>query len=165
MNLQKLDDRDIKILQVLSQDGRIKIADLARKLNLTSTPCWERVKRLEKLGVIKRYRAEISLQKVAAQISVFVVLELENHRAETFQIFERGVMKVDEVIDCWAIGGGYDYLMQVVARDIDDYQQLMDTLLEQRLGIAHYVTYIVTKSIKKNATLPFGRLLDDIPKE
>ncbi|MEP1209874.1 MAG: Lrp/AsnC family transcriptional regulator [Rhizobiaceae bacterium] len=161
MKLEKLDKRDINILKILSQDGRIKIADLARQLNLTATPCWERVKRLERLGIIKSYRAEIALQKVATQISVFVVLELENHRAETFQLFERSVVKYEQVIDCWAIGGGYDYLMQVVARDVEDYQNLMDRLLDQRMGIAHYVTYVVTKSIKSNPVPPFDMLLDD----
>lgn len=160
MKLEKLDKRDINILKILSQDGRIKIADLARQLNLTATPCWERVKRLERMGIIKSYRAEIALQKVATQISVFVVLELENHRAETFQLFERSVVKCEQVIDCWAIGGGYDYLMQVVARDVEDYQNQMDRLLEQRMGIAHYVTYVVTKSIKSNPVPPFDMLLD-----
>ena len=159
MNFEKLDKRDINILRILSQDARIKVADLARKMNLTATPCWERVKRLEKLGIIKSYHAKIALNKVAPHITVFVVLELENHRAETFQLFERSVIKNDEVIDCWAIGGGYDYLMQIIAGDIDEYQNLMDTLLEQRIGIAHYVTYVVTKSIKNNPVPPFDRLL------
>lgn len=159
--LNKLDTRDVKILKLLTIDGRMKISEIAEKLNLTATPCWERVKRLEKLGIIKSYHAEIELKKIAPQITVFVVLELENHRHETFQKFERGISEIDQVTNCWAIGGGYDYLMQVISSDINDYQDLMDNLLESKIGIAHYITYVVTKSIIKNKTLPLEHLLED----
>ena len=156
MGQHKLDDRDLKILRILSTDGRIKVSELAKQLNLSAAPCWERLRKLEKLGFVK---AEIALAKIAAHITVFVVVELEFHRAESFQIFERMIEKVDEITSCWAIGGGYDYLMQVITRDIQTYQTLMDKLLEQRIGIAHYTTYVVTKPIKQNSTLPFDVLL------
>ena len=159
MAFEKIDDRDLTILKTLSQNGRIKISDLARQLNLTATPCWDRVRRLEKMGLIKNYKADIALQKIVSHIKVFVVLELESHRAETFQHFERAIERYDEITACWAIGGGPDYLMQVVSRDIDQYQSFIDTLLELRIGIAHYATYVVTKSIKMNAVPPFDILL------
>ena len=159
MGQHKLDDRDLKILRILSTDGRIKVSELAKQLNLSAAPCWERLRKLEKLGFVKGYKAEIALAKIAAHITVFVVVELEYHRAESFQIFERMIEKVDEITSCWAIGGGYDYLMQVITRDIQTYQTLMDKLLEQRIGIAHYTTYVVTKPIKQNSTLPFDVLL------
>ena len=144
--LQKIDDRDVKILKILAQNGRIKISELARELNLTSTPCWERVRRLEKLGIIQSYKAEISLQKIAPSITIFVVLDLENHKAETFQRFESVVKGQRDVTACWALGGGYDYLLQIVSRDIEHYQELMDSFLNQRIGISHYVTYVVTST-------------------
>ncbi|WP_136660041.1 Lrp/AsnC family transcriptional regulator [Nitratireductor sp. XY-223] len=159
MNTVKLDARDIKILAALSREGRMSKAALAQKVNLSATPCWERLNRLEKAGVISGYGAKIELKRIASHVSVFVMAELENHRAETFQTFERAVARHDEITSCWAIGGGYDYLLQVITRDIDTYQRLIDTLLESGTGLARYFSYIVTKPVKASPMPPFDILL------
>ena len=153
-----LDQRDIQMLEILSTQGRISKAELAQRVNLSASPCWERLKRLEKAGLIKGYRAEVDLAQVAPQVTVFVVLELDAHRAESFQLFEAAVAKHDEITGCWAIGGGVDYLLQVVTTDINSYQRLIDALLEQRIGLSRYFTYIVTKNIK-SSPLPIAQLL------
>ncbi|SIS71741.1 Lrp/AsnC family transcriptional regulator [Paracoccus saliphilus] len=144
----RLDDRDIAILATLSREGRIAKTDLASRVNLSPTPCWERMKRLEKAGLIQGYRAEIDLSGLGPHVQVFVTIELDNHRAESFQIFERTVARIDEITGCWAIGGGYDYLMQVVTGDVGAFQTLMDGLLESRAGVRRYYSYIVTKPVK-----------------
>ena len=144
----RLDDRDIAILATLSREGRISKTELAARVNLSPTPCWERMKRLEKAGLIRGYRAEIDLAGLGPHVQVFVMVELDSHRAESFQIFERVVARMDEVIGCWAIGGGYDYLMQVVAEDVAAFQELMDGMLESRAGLRRYYSYIVTKPVK-----------------
>ena len=87
----KLDDRDIAILRVLSREGRITKAELASRVNLTATPCWERLKRLEKAGIIESYKAMIDLRKITPHVVVFVAVELDQHRSENFQVFERAV--------------------------------------------------------------------------
>ncbi|WP_372802137.1 Lrp/AsnC family transcriptional regulator [Paracoccus seriniphilus] len=145
----RLDDRDIAILATLSREGRITKTDLAARVNLSPTPCWERMKRLEKAGLIHGYRAEISLADLGPHVQVFVTVELESHRAESFQIFERTVERMDQIVGCWAIGGGYDYLMQVVATDVTTFQAMMDGLLESRAGVRRYFSYIVTKPVKE----------------
>lgn len=155
----KLDDRDLQILQILGREGRITKADLAKRVNLSPTPCWERLKRLEKSGIIKSYRAEVDLQKIAPHLTIFVMLELDTHRSESFQVFERMMERFDEITACWAIGGGFDYFLQVVTRDIQSYQVLIDELLAERIGIARYFTYVVTKPVKQAAKLPFDVLL------
>lgn len=155
----KLDDRDLKILSILQKEGRISNAALAERVNLTAAPCWERLKRLEKAGIITGYHAEVSLKRIAPHIVVFMAAELEGHRAENFQLFERAVAKVDEIVGCWAIGGGFDYILQIVARDIDAYQRLVDYLLESKLGLSRYFTYVVTKPVKQSASLPLDVLL------
>lgn len=144
----QLDPRDIQILRILCTEGRISKTELAKRVNLSSTPCWERLKRLEKAGLIKGYKAEIDLAQVTTHVVVFVVVELDAHRAESFRIFESAVKHHDEIVGCWAIGGGVDYLMQVVTSDINSYQNLIDALLEARLGLKRYFTYIVTKDVK-----------------
>lgn len=156
----KLDDRDLKILSILQREGRISKAALAERVNLTPTPCFERLKRLEKAGIITGYRAEVALARIAPHIVVFMAAELEGHRAENFQLFERWVQKVDEIVGCWAVGGGFDYILQVVARDIDAYQRLVDRLLEARVGLVRYFTYIVTKPVKQPRAIPLETLLE-----
>lgn len=156
----KLDDRDIRILSILSREGRISKAELAKRVNLSATPCWERLKRLQDAGIIRGYRADVSLKSVAPHVVVFVTVELENHRAASFQAFERAIARCDEAVACWAIGGGFDYLVQIVTRDIDSYQRLIDTLLDQGIGLARYYSYVVTKPVKAEAALPFETLLE-----
>lgn len=155
----KLDSRDIEILKVLSREARISKAELASRINLSPSPCWERLNRLEKAGIIRSYRADISLKPIAASVTVFVTVELERHRSQAFQMFERTVKTREEIVGCWAIGGGFDYLLQIVTRDVDSYQRLMDTLLDEPLGLARYYSYIVTKPVKEQAPLPFDLLL------
>lgn len=153
-----LDDRDLAILAILSREGRISKADLARRVNLSATPCWQRLNRMEAAGLVRGYRAEIALAQLAPHVRVFVTIELENHRAENFQAFERTIAGIDEITACWALGGGFDYLMQVVTTDIASYQALMDRLLESRAGLRRYFTYIVTKDVK-DAAPPLAALL------
>ncbi len=149
MQPPRLDDRDIAILATLCREGRITKTELAARVNLSPTPCWERMKRLEQAGLIRGYRAQIDLAALGPHVQVFVTVELESHRAESFQIFERVIARLDEVVGCWAIGGGYDYLMQVIAQDVAAFQALMDDLLDSRAGVRRYFSYIVTKPIKE----------------
>lgn len=155
----RLDSRDIAILAVLSREGRISKADLARRVNLSATPCWQRLRRLEAAGLIRGYRAEVALDRIAPHVTVFVTIELENHRAENFRAFEGAIAGLGEIVACWSLGGGYDYLMQVVTRDIEAYQALMDSLLEPRVGLKRYYSYIVTKEVKALGAPPFDVLL------
>lgn len=155
----KLDDRDLKIISILRQEGRIAKAELARRVNLSAAPCWERLQRLETAGIITGYRAEVALKKIAAHVTVFMAAELASHRAEDFQAFEREMARHDEIVACWAVGGGFDYFVQIVARDIDAYQRLVDRILEARVGLTRYFTYVVTKAVKDGAALPLNLLL------
>ena len=154
-----LDDRDLRILEILASEGRISKTELARRVNLSPTPCWDRLKRLEDAGLIKGYRAEFALEKLGPHVTVFVVVELESHRSADFRIFEKTVDGIDEVVACWAIGGGFDYLVEVVTRDINSYQRLIDGLLAADIGLKRYFSYIVTKAVKRSGAAPFAHLL------
>jgi Lrp/AsnC family transcriptional regulator of ectoine degradation len=155
----KLDARDIAILRVLSTEGRIAKTALAERVGLSPTPCWDRMRRLEKAGLIEGYRADISLKKLGPHVTVFVAAELADHTAARFRGFEEAMRHYDEVVACWALGGGFDYLLQIVTRDIDAYQRLIDEMLDARIGLARYFTYIVTKPVKGGAPPPFEALL------
>jgi len=161
----RLDARDLEILSVLALEGRITNASLAARVGLSASPCWERVRRLEQAGVIEGVYARISLKKLGAHVIVFVTVELTDHTAAAFRRFEDAVQRIPEVTGCWALGGGFDYLLQVVARDIDAYQHLIDRMLETRIGLAKYFTYVVTKPVKHSPLPPFAALLGDPGKD
>lgn len=144
----RLDQRDLAILKVLAREARITKAALAERVGLSATPCWERLKKLERAGLIEGYRAEISLRKLGPHVTVFVVAELSDHTAASFRRFEEAMRAEAQVTGCWALGGGYDYLAQIVTRDIEAYQRLIDELLEADIGLARYFSYVVTKPVK-----------------
>lgn len=156
----RLDARDLDILRILSREGRITKSALAERVGLSPTPCWERLKKLEKSGIIDSYRAEINLRRIGPNVSIFVTAELADHTAASFRAFEAAIQGYDEVVACWALGGGFDYILQVVTRDIDAYQRLIDDMLEARIGLARYFTYIVTKPVKGPALPPLHLLAD-----
>ncbi|TDE40083.1 Lrp/AsnC family transcriptional regulator [Antarcticimicrobium sediminis] len=153
------DKRDIEILKVLSGEGRITKAALAERVGLSPTPCWNRQRKLEKSGVIESYNARINLKKLAPHVTVFVAAELADHTAASFRAFEASMADYDEVVSCWALGGGYDYLLQIVTRDINAYQRLIDEMLEARIGLARYFTYVVTKPVKTGGAPPLDLLV------
>lgn len=154
-----LDKRDIQILSVLTQEGRITKAALAERIGLSPTPCWERLKKLERAGLIEGYGARINLKKLAPHVTVFVAAEIADHTAASFRNFEAAMQRYEEVVACWALGGGFDYLVQIVTRDIDAYQRLIDEMLDARIGLSRYFTYVVTKPVKGGAGVPVELLL------
>ncbi len=150
----RLDAIDIKILATLQKEGRITKLALAERVNLSPTPCWERLKRLQNAGFIAGYRAEIALTKLGSATTVLVEVTLKQHRIEDFEVFERAVRQVPEIVECLATGGGIDYVLKIVSPDIDAYQRLIDELLTAGIGIDRYFTYVVTRTVKSAAQAP-----------
>jgi len=158
----RLDRYDIQILQILHQQGRITKSGLAEAINLSISPCWERVKRLEESGVIEGYGARINSELLFKRSPVLLEVSLKQHSAEAFQRFESAVQACEEVVECYATGGGVDYILKVMCKDIDQYQRLIDHWLDSDLSIERYYTYIVTKTIKQQRQqLNFDQSLAD----
>ena len=155
----RLDAVDLKILDAIQRDGRITKLRLAEKVGLSPTPCWMRLRRLEKAGIVSGYHARIAVRTIAPVALVLMEVTLRTHRQADFDRFERTVNNCPEIVACWAVGGGVDYLLKVMARDIDAYQRLVDGLLEREIGIDRYFTYIVTKTVKEETALPLLELL------
>ncbi len=158
MPAAKLDATDLKILDAIQRDGRITKLALAEKVGLSPTPCWTRLARLEKAGIVSGYHARVSMRAVAPIATVLMEVTLANHRQADFERFERAVRDIAEIVACWSVGGGVDYVLKVMTRDIDAYQRLVDELLERELGIDRYFTYIVIKTVKDEAALPLAEL-------
>ncbi|RUU40846.1 Lrp/AsnC family transcriptional regulator [Mesorhizobium sp. M6A.T.Ce.TU.002.03.1.1] len=155
----KLDQIDLKILDAVQRDGRITKLALADKVGLSPTPCWMRLRKLEKAGIVSGYHAKVAMRAVAPVATVLMEVTLASHRQADFDRFERVIRDVPEIVACWSVGGGVDYLLKVMARDIDAYQRLVDALLEREIGIDRYFTYIVTKTVKEEISLPVADLL------
>lgn len=155
----KLDAVDLRILDAIQRDGRITKLALAEKVGLSPTPCWMRLQKLEKSGIVSGYHAHLNLRKIAPVASVLMEVTLANHRQADFDRFERAITVLDEVVACWSVGGGVDYVLKITTPDIDAYQRLVDGLLDREIGIERYFTYIVTKTIKEETAQPLSGLL------
>lgn len=155
----KLDAIDLRILEAIQENGRITKLALAEKAGLSPTPCWLRLRKLEKAGIITGYHARVAVRRVAPVASVLMEVTLSNHRQADFDRFERAVAATPEIVACWSVGGGVDYVLKIMAPDIDAYQRLVDGLLDRELGIDRYFTYIVTKTVKEETVLPLPTLL------
>lgn len=157
----KLDAVDLRILDAIQRDGRITKLALAEKVGLSPTPCWMRLRKLEKAGIVSGYHARLNLRKVAPVATVLMEVTLANHRQADFERFERAVAVLDEVVACWSVGGGVDYVLKVTTSDVDTYQRFVDGLLDREIGIERYFTYIVTKTVKDEVAQPLAGLLPD----
>jgi len=158
----RLDSRDIRILSILQREGRISKTALAERVNLSPTPCWARLRRLEDAGIIESYGAQISLKVFGPTTIVFVEIEIESHRSEDFLRFEHAITDIPQVVECWAVGGGIDYLCKVVVPHLEDYQTLVESLLKQQVGIRRYYSYVVTAPVK-NEPVPVELLAKTTP--
>lgn len=145
-----LDDIDIRMLIALQDDGRITKSQLADRVNLSNSACFERMRRLEGTGVIESYHARINVLKLGDPQLIQTHLNLSSHRSGDFQKFERWVLDEEMIVECYALGGGIDYTITVCALRIADYQELIDKMLDADLGVERYYTYIVTKKVKQN---------------
>jgi len=158
MNEHKLDQIDLNILAVLQTNGRIKNTDLADKVALSASPCLQRVKRLEKMGFISSYQAIIEINKIVETIQIFTQITIAEHTLEDHKHFERKIVDIPEVIECYLASGGYDYLVKFVCRSIIHYQNTIQSLLDSDLGISKYHSYVIMKEIVSKKALPIAHL-------
>lgn len=154
----KLDRIDIRILSHLQQSGRIANVDLADAVGLSPSPCLIRVKRLEKAGYVTGYGAHIELEKIGNVQLVFTQVTLSDHRREDFTKFEAAVRKIDEVVECHLVSGGFDYLLKFVTRSVAHYHSIAEDVLRQSINIEKYFSYIVIQSPFVKHHYPIERL-------
>lgn len=140
-----LDQFDIKILVHLQREGRCSNVDLAAAVGLSPSPCLFRTKRLQEIGVIRGYGADVALEKLGSHVIVFSEVTISNHRLRNFRKFETGAGKYHEIVECYNVSGGYDYLLKIVAPSIAYFQALMERLLDDDIGITKFASRIVLR--------------------
>ncbi|WP_207481306.1 Lrp/AsnC family transcriptional regulator [Arenibaculum pallidiluteum] len=153
-NKRPLSDADRRILRILQAEGRIANVDLAERIGMAPSPCLRRVKALEEDGFIEGYGARISRRAAGFGVQAFVQINLHQHTDETVARFSEAVNRLDEVTECHALTGDHDYLLRVVARDLDD---LGDTVLKRltRLpGVKDVRSSIVLNTVKDAPAVP-----------
>jgi DNA-binding Lrp family transcriptional regulator len=154
----KLDKIDIKILSELQKNGRISNVELADVVHLSASPCLMRVKKLQAEGFIVGYSAKIDVAKLGQTLTVFTEITLKNHRQIDFSRFLTTVEKIDSVIECHLVSGGYDYLVKFITAGISEYQTIMERLVELDIGIDKYFSFVVLKSPIVKAHLPLDAI-------
>jgi len=154
----KLDRIDLKILFELQKNGRITNVELAELVNLSPSPCLMRVKKLQAEGFIIGYSAQINIAKLGQALTVFTEVTLKNHRQIDFARFLAAIEKVDSVVECHLISGGYDYLVKFIAGGIVEYQETMERLIDMDIGIEKYFSFVVLKSPIVKTYLPLTSL-------
>ncbi len=140
-----LDRLDLKILEHLQRDGRCTNLELAEAVGLSPSPCLLRTKRLQDSGVIRGYGADIALEKLGSNVIVFSEVTLSSHRPNDFRKFETDAAKYREIVECYNVSGGYDYLLKIVVPTVAHFQALMERLLEDDVGIDKFSSRIVLR--------------------
>ncbi len=152
-----LDRTDRKILNTLQSTGRIANVDLAREVNLTPTPCLERVKRLEKEGFITGYVALLDPVKANAALCAYIEVQLTSTTTEAISQFNQQMMNLPEVLECQMVAGGFDYLIKIRVADMQDYQRFLGEKLSTIEGISQTHTYVVIEDVKSQTALQIKR--------
>ncbi|MGC3963990.1 MAG: Lrp/AsnC family transcriptional regulator [Rhodocyclaceae bacterium] len=150
----KLDAIDRRILRALQRDGRLQNVDLAREVGLSPSPCLRRVRLLEEAGVIERYVAVLNASKVDKGLSVFVRVWLKGQDADTVERFTEAVRLLPEVVECHLMAGDCDFVLRVVAADLEEYRQLQVNHLTRLPGVQSVKTEIPMQKIKLTSELP-----------
>lgn len=157
----KLDRMDFKILAQLQRLGRCSNVELADLVGLSASPCLTRVKRLEKIGVIEGFGAHLAMARLGDFLIVFTEVTLSNHRREDLRRFEEAAEKYPEIMECYNVSGGYDFLLRIVTRSVSHFQDVMDSLLEADLGVEKFSSFIVLRVPFLKHEFPLDRLFGD----
>ena len=148
-----LDRTDRRILNSLQKNGRLANVDLAREVNLTPTPCLERVKRLEKEGFITQYVALLDPVKANAALCAYIEVQLTSTSTETVRIFNKHMLALPEVQECQLVAGGFDYLIKIRVADMQHYQRFLGEKLSSIESISQTHTYVVIEDVKSITAL------------
>ena len=149
----KLDEIDIKLLNLLQENCMMPIKNLAQKINLSIAPTHDRIKKLEKQGLIKKYVALIDNTLVNKSLINYCNVSIYKHNTDKFAIFENAIRAMDEVLECYCIAGNSDYLLKIITSDMEEYQKFILTKLAKLDIISNINSQFVLKPIKYSTSI------------
>ena len=148
--MKPLDKIDRNILKTLQQDGRMSNSDLSKIVNLSPTPCLERVRRLERDGYIESYHAKLSAEKMNMSFMTFITVSLDQTNENVFDEFREAVNGIDGIVECHMVGGGFDYILKIRTETMAEYRKLMGERFSEIPSIASTSSYFVMEEVKNN---------------
>ncbi len=155
----KLDDIDQKILSILQTNAKITNAQLSQEIGLSPAPTLERVKKLEKSGIIKSYHAQLDEHQLGLEVSTFVQVTLTSHNKKNIAKFMQAIDKIDEVIECHHITGSGDLLLKIITRDISAYQELILEEISEIDVVDNLQSMVILSTLKNSHHLPLKNTL------
>jgi Lrp/AsnC family transcriptional regulator, leucine-responsive regulatory protein len=161
----ELDKVDIAILQHLQENARITNVELAREVNLTASPCFNRVRALEASGVIRGHVTLLDTERLGLRLNVFIQVSLEKQREDALSKFEETIAQRPEVMECYLMTGDSDYLLRVLVRDIHDLEYFILNNLSRIPGISNIRSSIALKQVRYKTAVPLPPKGLDLPHE
>ena len=154
MKLSDLNKIDRNILRALQRDARMSFAELARRVGLSTTPCKQLVKKLERQGVIRGYQAILEPNALAAGLVVFVQIRLNRTAQDIFDDFKQAALDLPQVQECYLVSGNFDYLIKARVADMAAYRALLGDTLLALPGVQESTSYVVMEQVKESLVLP-----------
>ena len=151
--MTKLDNTDKKILEILQSNSNQSVKQIAQQLNLTNTPVHERIKKLEKSGVIENYKAVVNPKLVGKELLIFTNVSLKEHTKEYILNFESKIQTIREVIECHHLSGEHDYILKVLVKNMDDYRDFLTNKLAKIANIGNVHSSFVVGEVKKSGVI------------
>ena len=150
----QLDRIDRNIVRLLQRDARMAHTELARRVGLSTTPCKERVRRLEREGVIQHYQAVLDPAALDRALVVFVQIRLNRTSQDIFEQFTAAALDLPEVQECYLVSGNFDYLIKARVADMNAYRDLLGETLLTLPGVQESTSYVVMEQVKESLMLP-----------
>ena len=149
---KSFDLHDLQILRILLKDSRTPLQEISKEVGLSSTSCWNRIKKMTDSGAIEAYTVKVDLARIGYQDTVIVQVTLESHSEETLYEFGRALESIPEVLEALLISGDYDYFVRIAVKDTRDYERLLRERLYKIPGIRHSKSSFVLRTLKNVAT-------------
>lgn len=151
--MEQLDDKDVQLLRLLQKNAKLTVKELAKEVNLSTSPVFERVKRLEQEGFVKRYAAVLDAEKLNRGFTVFCQIKLKIHDRSVGYDFVKEILEIEEVAECYNISGDFDFLLKVQVRDMKHYQDFVFNKLGSVDSIGSTHSTFVMAEVKNNHEL------------
>ncbi|RXM41220.1 AsnC family transcriptional regulator [Chryseobacterium sp. CH21] len=148
--MEQLDDKDLQLLRLLQKNAKLTVKELAKEINLSTSPVFERVKRLEQEGFVKRYTAVLDAEKLNRGFTVFCQIKLKIHDRSVGYDFVKEILEIEEVAECYNISGDFDFLLKVQVRDMKHYQDFVFNKLGSVDSIGSTHSTFVMAEVKNN---------------
>lgn len=155
-----LDKYDIKLLELLQEDSSRSTAEIAEQLNLSQSPCWRRIQRLQQAGVITKQLSVINREQLGLDLVAFATINLSSVGRKNMERLEEAVSQLDEVVECYTMTGAWDYMLKIVVKDIRHYERFVRTHLLELPVIGEIHSHIAVTEIKNTTALPLKTQLD-----